>query len=281
MPKSTFRNAALSRLSSPEELDLSLKITKPTGWLALLGLALILAGVICWSILGTISVKVKGQGVIIYPGGLTKIQSMKPGKVVSIKANEGDVVVKGNVIAIISVADASGNTKTEEITTPFTGRVVELDTDEGEFIIAGGEIMHLEKISMQFEPLEVVAYVPISQGKKISPKMHAAISPTTINREKYGFIHGQVKVVSEFAITEKGMMRVLNNKSLVETFSTNQANLQVFISMDTDNETFSGYKWSSSKGPEIKLTSGTLCNIEVEIAKVKPISLIVPWFDKD
>jgi hypothetical protein len=59
-----FRKAALDRLSSPEELDQLMHVTRPRGWLARLGLGVILAAGFVWSLVAVIPTTVSGQGVL-------------------------------------------------------------------------------------------------------------------------------------------------------------------------------------------------------------------------
>ena len=49
-----FREAALAKIRSPEQLDALLPITSPLGWLALLTTAVALGVLIFWAFFGTI-----------------------------------------------------------------------------------------------------------------------------------------------------------------------------------------------------------------------------------
>jgi hypothetical protein len=59
-----FRQAALDRLSSPEQLDERLTLVSPRSWLALAGLGALLAGLLAWSVFGRIAITVEGRGRI-------------------------------------------------------------------------------------------------------------------------------------------------------------------------------------------------------------------------
>ncbi len=48
--ESIFRKKSLDRVSSPEQLDNYLKVTKPSVWLILVGIIIILVGVIVWGV---------------------------------------------------------------------------------------------------------------------------------------------------------------------------------------------------------------------------------------
>ena len=52
-----FRKKSLDRISSPEQLNDYIRVTTPTVWLVLLALVILLAGMLLWSILGTVTVQ--------------------------------------------------------------------------------------------------------------------------------------------------------------------------------------------------------------------------------
>ena len=50
MSESIFRQKSLARISSPEEIDNYMKVTRPSLWLALGVIILLLAALILWSV---------------------------------------------------------------------------------------------------------------------------------------------------------------------------------------------------------------------------------------
>ena len=52
--KGIFREKSIERVSSPEELNDYIRVTTPSVWLVLAALILLLAGMLAWSILGTV-----------------------------------------------------------------------------------------------------------------------------------------------------------------------------------------------------------------------------------
>jgi hypothetical protein len=99
MKQNIFREVSLKRLSSPEQLDQLIKVTSPKGWLALIALGLLLAGVIVWSFLGSISTKIAGQGILLNDGGVFSLTHDTSGQVLDIRFAAGDLVKKGDIIA--------------------------------------------------------------------------------------------------------------------------------------------------------------------------------------
>ena len=64
--KSIFRQKALSRISSPEEFDRYLVVTRPGIWFTLAAIIVLLAGVIAWGFLGSIDTTYQ---LAVYPTG--------------------------------------------------------------------------------------------------------------------------------------------------------------------------------------------------------------------
>ena len=60
-----YRKSAIERLSSPEQLDKALVITSPLSWLGLVGVALIFAAVVFWSIVGSLPTITTTSGVFV------------------------------------------------------------------------------------------------------------------------------------------------------------------------------------------------------------------------
>lgn len=50
-----FREKSLERVSSPEQLDDYIRVTTPSVWIVLLATVFILAGMLAWSIFGTVT----------------------------------------------------------------------------------------------------------------------------------------------------------------------------------------------------------------------------------
>ncbi len=102
LSKRLFRESALERLSSPEQLDQQLQVTSPKGWIALLALWSVLAAIIVWSIVGSVPTREEGQGIIVVGGGLQVVVSPGKGRLRSIDVEVGDLLEPGEVVGNIS-----------------------------------------------------------------------------------------------------------------------------------------------------------------------------------
>ena len=61
---SPFRQKALDRLSSPEQLDQMVRVIPRKGWLALLALGVLVAAIFTWAAMATIQITVTGDGIV-------------------------------------------------------------------------------------------------------------------------------------------------------------------------------------------------------------------------
>jgi HlyD family secretion protein len=102
-PKSRlFRKAALDRLSSPEELDVMVRITSPAGWVALLTILGLLFIALLWGIFGSIPTKVNGSAILIKTGGVYEVAARSNGLITDVSVKAGDIVRRGQKIARIA-----------------------------------------------------------------------------------------------------------------------------------------------------------------------------------
>lgn len=159
------------------------------------------------------------------------------------------------------------------------GRVVEVRAMSGDHVTAGRPLVAMELGHAR--TLEALLYFDSHEGKALKPGMHIEISPSVVKKERHGVMLGRVKAVEEYPSTRAGMMGALRNEQLVDSFiqESGGAPLAVRAEIIADPNTPSGYRWSSGKGPEVQLTSGTRCAGAVITRTQRPIALVFPALD--
>lgn len=159
------------------------------------------------------------------------------------------------------------------VRSPFAGEVVELKVYEGESIVTGAPVVSLQPA---IDQLGVVAYIPTSEAKSITPGMLVQVSPSTIRREEYGFMRGTVTSVSDFPTTTTAAMRTLENDTLVSALKANQVVNEVRVTI-LPGKGAGGFLWSSDRHMSQTLSSGTLCSVQVTTEERRPIELVLPF----
>ena len=89
--RAIFREAALERLSTPARLDAGLTVVGSAGWALIAGLVLLIVGGLAWSCLLVVPVTVRGEGILLNPGGVLEVTSGSQGRVLKFHAEIGDV----------------------------------------------------------------------------------------------------------------------------------------------------------------------------------------------
>src|SRR5918998_6001484 len=100
MQKSLFRQEAMDKTLSPDELDLLMRVTSPRGWLALIALFALIAATLVWGIFGTVPIVVSGEDGVLHGGDSRhQVVSQASGLVTDVRMEIGDNVQEGQVLA--------------------------------------------------------------------------------------------------------------------------------------------------------------------------------------
>ena len=167
------------------------------------------------------------------------------------------------------------------IRSPYDGEVVEVLTDAGIMVGLGAPLFKLKNINeTKHAQLRGVLYIPSKDGKKIKKGMHTLVVPSTVQPQEYGFIKGKVTYVSDFPITQQGMLTSVKNDQLAKGFLANGPLFEVHIDFEKDPNSYSGFKWTSAKGPDIFIKEGTSCKGKITIEEEAPVTIVVPAFKK-
>lgn len=409
-----FRKVSLERLSSPEQLDMLMRVTSPKGWVALIALCGLVVMAVYWGFWGSIPTKVNGTCILMSTNGASEIVSPGVGRVTDISVGVGDTIHQGQIVARIDRFDALDqikiteaklhelkaqeiklkniSTKSEQqqtaylleseknlhnrirsqeehlkalgtkiqgqaqlleqglitkqvllgtkleyantqqeiasahnetlkigmnrtdmykqtqneltsisiqineisrnlanqlrsynestlVYSPYDGRVLEIRLSENVLINAGVPMFTIEQTGVSNE-LEANIYITPLDGKKVELNMDVQISPSTVKPEEFGFMIGKVRSVSRFPSSADAAMNTLKNEALVKALFQDNSPISVRADLTPSAATTSGYKWSSPKGPEVKIESGTICSATITVKKDRPIGLIIPILRK-
>jgi HlyD family secretion protein len=161
-----------------------------------------------------------------------------------------------------------------QIRSSAAGKILELPIKPGQTVTANTQI-GLIATSEQAASLQGLALFPVQDGKKIQPGMVLQITPASVKRERFGGIEATVTSVTEFPMTKQEMAALIGNTDVVQSLG-NVPMIGVYSQLKVNQQTFSGYQWSSSQGPQLKLTPGTPATASVTIENRSPISFVFP-----
>ena len=110
--------------------------------------------------------------------------------------------------------------------------------------------------------------------------MSVDIQPFNVEHNKYGWLQGKVHYVSSIPADDNDMLSTLGIKNVVELIDYRGSTYKVVVILETDPSTFSGFKWSNNKGPQIRMKSGQLGLGYVNVKVKAPIDIVLPIFKK-
>jgi HlyD family secretion protein len=185
-----------------------------------------------------------------------------------IRAKEEAVTLARRELQRVSVVTSS----LAQISSTVEGHVIELRRRVGDFVRNGEVVATIEPPSTSIEP---VVYINSASGKRIKAGMEAQVSPTTVRREEYGFMKGEIALVGEYPVTSDAVKATTGNDQLVKEFLESGTKIQVDVKLLQNSATASGYAWSSSGGPPFKIEGGTKVAVSVVAAKTSPFNYYV------
>jgi HlyD family secretion protein len=163
--------------------------------------------------------------------------------------------------------------RASSVLSPIAGRIVEIKAAPGGYLSSGSPVAAIETAQ---DRLQAVAYLPASAGKWVRPGMQARLEPATVRRDEFGAVRGRVVSISPFPATPEAMAATLHNGDLVRRFAHGGAPYAVIVQLDADPTAPSGYRWTSGRGPSVRLSSGTLVHAEVATREQRPVALLLP-----
>jgi HlyD family secretion protein len=165
--------------------------------------------------------------------------------------------------------------RVQDVFAPVDGEVVELKVSAGGTVSEDAPVVTIQPD--RNAALEIVAYVPADMAKECRRSMLVQVSPSIAKREEFGYMEGRVTFVADYPATAAAIMRQFQNESLISALSGTGPVSEVRANLDPDPSTFSGFRWSSSKGPAIRITAGTISDIHIVTRVQSPADLLMPW----
>lgn len=165
----------------------------------------------------------------------------------------------------------------KKVTSPTDGVIISINTSIGKRMEDGGSVASIASLG---KGLDAVVFMQPKEGQQVRPGMKALVAPKNIQKEEYGSMKATVLHVSSFPEAGESILAVLNNPELTKSFIEKGAPTAVWVRVKQDPRTVSGYLWSSSKGPQEKITPGMLADIRITVREQPPFSLIIPMFKK-
>ena len=110
--------------------------------------------------------------------------------------------------------------------------------------------------------------------------MEALVVPSIVQPQEFGYMKATVTYVSEFPVTQQGMMTSMKNDQLVQGLLRMGAPFEVYVEFEPSTDSYSGYEWTSARGPEVLINAGTSCMGKITVKEEPPIAMVIPALKK-
>ncbi|MGW1597950.1 HlyD family efflux transporter periplasmic adaptor subunit [Streptomyces sp. NPDC002343] len=266
-----FRQQALAKLQSPEELDLPVRLARPQGWIALGVTVVVLAAASVWAVTGSVASTVSAPAILTHGQGSYVLQSPVAGQVTAVLARQGERLPAH--APVVKVRTEHGDTV---VRTVAAGRVTTLAASIGQIIRTGGDVAAVEKVAHASDPLYATVYVPAENAAAIPAHASVDLTVSSVPAQRYGVLRGTVKSVDRGAQSDRSIAAFLGDRQLGEQFTRDGRPVAVLVELAESSATKSGYRWSSAGGPPFRLDSMTLATGSVRLADQHPVDWLLP-----
>jgi multidrug efflux pump subunit AcrA (membrane-fusion protein) len=266
-----FRQQALARLQSPEDLDLPVRFARPQGWLVLSVTLVAMAAACVWVTTGSVASTVGAPAVLTHGQGSYLLQSPVAGQVTAVLAKQGQRLPADS--PVLKVRTQRGETV---VRTVDAGRVSAIAATVGQIIRTGTNVAAVEKVARADDRLYATVYVPAENAASIPARATVDLTVQSVPAQEYGVLRGRVKSVDRTAQSAQQIAAFLGDSQLGEQFTRNGRPVAVTVRLVESSGTKSGYAWSSADGPPFTLTSMTLATASVKLADQRPVDWLLP-----
>ncbi|MET7857592.1 HlyD family efflux transporter periplasmic adaptor subunit [Streptomyces sp. NPDC005318] len=266
-----FRQQALSKLQSPEELDLPVRFARPQGRLALSVTVLVMAASCFWAMTGSVSSTLRAPGILTHAQGSYVLQTPVAGQVTAVLAQEGATLPADT--PLLKVRTEQGD---RVVRTIAAGRVTALTATIGAVVTTGADVASVERTRGADDPLMVMLYVPGDSGPAVPVGAAVDLTVQSVPSQQYGVLRGRVAAVGRTSQTQRQISGFLGDAQLGEQFSRSGRPVAVLVRLDRSSATKSGYRWSSAQGPPYAIDSMTLATGAIHLADQRPIDWLLP-----
>lgn len=165
------------------------------------------------------------------------------------------------------------------VTADAPGRVIAINTRPGALAAPGQPLLEIlvdGTSGADPDALEAVVFVPLSQGKRLSPDDRALLTPADLPLDRHDRLIARVISISEVPASSQALQFALGDDTLAEKISAGGPTFEVRLAMERKTEGSAGYAWTGAPPPGVTLSPGTPLSADVTVERRPLLALAVP-----
>jgi hypothetical protein len=251
-----LRARALRRRRLPDELDRMLTVAPSRAWLAVLALAMAVAGLVVWGFTGHLPRELSASGVLS-AGSQSSVQSMLTGRVARVAISAGQPVQAGQRVITLAGPPA------RVIASPFAGRIATVDVAPGQVVERGTSLYTLQPDVSDVAQLNAVVFLSAEDGATVTRGMDVNVQVASAPASAFGVVRGHVQSVTTYPASGASLTALLGNPELAARFSQDGPPIVARVRLELDKRTPSGLRWSTGEGAPFRLQPGVAVTAQI------------------
>jgi len=169
---------------------------------------------------------------------------------------------------------SSRESRYSQVTSNVAGKILDVQLRRGDTVREGQVLARL--LQEYSDGMQALFFIDSAQGAEIRPGMIVEVSPTTIKKEEYGFLKGEVLERSPEPLTRAQLLRELGGNEDRASKILEGGPVYMILALLSPAETPTGYAWSSGDGPPLQLVGNQDISVNVITRTRAPYTLVLP-----
>ena len=252
----------MDTIQSPNQIGEHLRVTSVRTYLLAAAIIILFGAFFVWGFLGNVSDKAYYSGVVFPVQGTTDITLPNKGMVRTMLVHNGDIVQKGQTVALLSIGDSHSS-----LTSTVNGLVISTKTDNEPFEAFDPIVSVIDGNASdgQSQHTQLIAYADNEAQRDLRIGMETQVWPADEKRDEIGYVRGRITQVVRYPAAADEVRKTLKSNILAkQLLEQGDVVYEVRIDLLRLPEDSTRYDWSFGEPADVSMGIGTYCSVLTE-----------------
>ena len=252
----------MDTIQSPNQIGEHLRVTSVPTYLLAAAIIILFGAFFVWGFLGNVSDKAYYSGVVFPVQGTTDITLPNKGMVRTMLVHNGDIVQKGQTVALLSIGDSHSS-----LTSTVDGLVISTKTDNEPFEAFDPIVSVIDGNASdgQSQHTQLIAYADNEAQRDLRIGMETQVWPADEKRDEIGYVRGRITQVVRYPAAADEVRKTLKSNILAkQLLEQDDVVYEVRIDLLRLPEDSTRYDWSFGEPADVSMGIGTYCSVLTE-----------------
>ena len=252
----------MDTIQSPNQIGEHLRVTSVPTYLLAAAIIILFGAFFVWGFLGNVSDKAYYSGVVFPVQGTTDITLPNKGMVRTMLVHNGDIVQKGQTVALLSIGDSHSS-----LTSTVDGLVISTKTDNEPFEAFDPIVSVIDGNASdgQSQHTQLIAYADNEAQRDLRIGMETQVWPADEKRDEIGYVRGRITQVVRYPAAADEVRKTLKSNIMAkQLLEQGDVVYEVRIDLLRLPEDSTRYDWSFGEPADVSMGIGTYCSVLTE-----------------